>query len=528
MFPEAGLGAAVADRIAAFLPGTTFDPGLHGVFQRRSRAPVHFRITDSSRSPVVRVAMSGFDDLMVVERLVSKDGWQAVDPATGSFADLGASRAHGRIIHLNVAAGLASPPEAASRRRTRGWWVALFVALALGVVWFRWSADLTPSTRDPVAAGADSLGSASRATSQGGAAPPSGATPVVAPRGAGLMAQAFDDEAASRAAQRQKRVKLLARELLTDPPPNALMDYLDASAGFSSLFFTDLHLKPRDLSDPALFEPFGGRAFLPLEFATPSRHEYSFDFRGECGIVHPQFPEFRDLCASFVYVARPLSPAVGKPSFALLSSDLRIHYRQDGLEPTEADPTVEPLGPSTAADLPGGTDLELSSEERRGVMGMLRRAFLAVVDWALGPGGRKQAAARLHESVALEDLRWFSVAETAFCERAGMGRFYLPPEALADAGRLQAAGLTPFLSGSFAQPLRLGYRYEFIGERPALAEEVPPGLPPVYVSFVYLARPEEPGPLGRRTFALYPDGLIFATTDGRVPSRRDAPVVVRR
>ena len=253
-----------------------------------------------------------------------------------------------------------------------------------------------------------------------------------------------------------------------------------------------------------------------------------FEFAGECGMTSEYFGVLQDLCRSFVYAARPVDRgASGKRTYALLSSDLRVHYRSDLATPTESDPTVDNTSPSTAADLPGGAPGQPGKEAESGMLASLLRTLRGLVDTALGPGGQKQATVELHESNAVKDLREFSAAEVAFNAMMGQGRYYLSPEQLADATTFKPFGLQPFLPAYFVQPARQGYRFEFIGEQP----ETPPGalarLGRVHQSFIYVARPVDPGPAGRRTFALYPDGQIFARTDARVPTRNDTPLGAR-
>ena len=343
--------------------------------------------------------------------------------------------------------------------------------------------------------------------------------------GARAWDQARADEAAQRAHLRRRRGLRLPPRFRDDPIPNQLLDYLDASAGFSSLYVTDLHLVPQALADPSLFD---GQPFLPPEFSSSWRAGYQFEFAGECGQRLPMFPELTDLCSSFSYLARPGPGASQHRSYALLSADLRVHYRDDGRDPGGADPAIDDAVPESAESLPGGGRLDLNPDEKEGGVGAARVAVLAVIDWMFGRGGTKQAAADLHESEALRDLRTFSEAVTIFRESFGGGRFYPSPAQLADAATLKAANLPPLLPARFSQPVRQGYRYEFIGEGEAPTGEAGVTMAPQWESFVYVARPEEPGPPGRRSFGLYPDGLIFSATDGRAPTRRDAVVSGRQ
>ena len=142
-----------------------------------------------------------------------------------------------------------------------------------------------------------------------------------------------------------------------------------------------------------------------------------------------------------------------------------------------------------------------------------------MIDKALG--GTKQATARLHESNAINDLRVLSSAEATFSAVMGQGR-YAAPEQLADATLLKRLGTQPMLEAYFVQPVRQGYQFEFIGEKPDYLHGPLRVFGKVYESFVYVAWPIDPGPEGRRTVALYPDGQVFATSEPRrVPTRED-------
>ena len=101
---------------------------------------------------------------------------------------------------------------------------------------------------------------------------------------------------------------------------------------------------------------------------------------------------------------------------------------------------------------------------------------------------------------------------------------YLAPEQLTDTALWAQAKMPPLLAGFFAQPHRQGYEFEFIGDGETGIEGQFEFLKPMWASFVYVARPMDPGPAGRRTFALYPDGQVFATDEHRTPTRSDVPL----
>lgn len=322
---------------------------------------------------------------------------------------------------------------------------------------------------------------------------------------------------------RMQRMKLLAPEFRADPAVNQLLDYRAALGRFMGELAGDGYPSPLMLSDEAFFGPIGMSPFLPPMYREPQRQGYAFEFSGECGVPSKIYATLQDLCRSFAYVARPVDSSVGNGNvYALLSGDMRVHYRADGAVPGDTDPIVDNTSPSSAADLPGGAPDPPAKEPESGVLRALLRSVQALIDGALG--GTAKATASLHEANAIQDLRTLAAAEVAFANTAGLGSGYLAPAQLADADLSKAIGMQPLLPGYFVQPLRQGYQFEFIGE---LLTSPPPSLArfgTIYRSFIYAARPVDPGPAGRRSVAVYEDGLIFATTANRVPTRKDTRV----
>ena len=72
----------------------------------------------------------------------------------------------------------------------------------------------------------------------------------------------------------------------------------------------------------------------------------------------------------------------------------------------------------------------------------------------------------------------------------------------------------------------MGYVFEFLGEGLTVPSAPFDWISPNYGSFVYVAKPIGE-PVGRRAFALYPDGNVFATLEDRTPTREDTPLGVR-
>ncbi len=132
--------------------------------------------------------------------------------------------------------------------------------------------------------------------------------------------------------------------------------------------------------------------------------------------------------------------------------------------------------------------------------------------------------AALAERSTLADLRDVATAEQAFAIMTGAPPRYAPVAALARDEPFASINITPPLRAPFASSDRHGYTFEFIGEGQTALEGALQPIGPVYASYVYIARPK-PGTPGARTFALFPDGRIFATAESRRPTRQDMEVV---
>jgi hypothetical protein len=104
---------------------------------------------------------------------------------------------------------------------------------------------------------------------------------------------------------------------------------------------------------------------------------------------------------------------------------------------------------------------------------------------------------------------------------------YMDPASLTSGDRFFGRGLTK----EFAEPVRGGYVFEFIGkESPSTFHETPDDCEPRqeraprYTSYVYVARPESEA-TGPYTFALYSEtARIHYTKDGRIPTTIDPSV----
>ena len=125
----------------------------------------------------------------------------------------------------------------------------------------------------------------------------------------------------------------------------------------------------------------------------------------------------------------------------------------------------------------------------------------------------------LQEAYALRDLRHAASAERVVA--AMIGRGYVNPERLAEEATYGTAKVPAMLPGYFMQARRHGYRFAFAGTSPLRA---PTPFGGAYESFVYSATPEDENPARRRSFALYPDGKVYATAERRVPTRQDTAI----
>jgi hypothetical protein len=314
--------------------------------------------------------------------------------------------------------------------------------------------------------------------------------------------------------------KLLAPAFRDDPVVQQLVDFSVASSLFPGSLGESGFLPPERLSDPRLFQALGMPASLPSSFASAERDGYEFKYDGrDCNQPARIIRQLGTVCAGFVYGARPLDPSTGARSYALFSDDDRIHYRSDGEWPARTDPTVDNTAPSSAADLPGA-DLRLQEKNSK-VTAALRKRMDAIYK-AAGLGNAAGATIALHEQNATADLRQVAAAENVFLTITARG--YAAPERLADAGSYADLRMPPLLPGYFVQPKRHGYLFTFVGEQAATAGGSDQSFGPLYQAYVYSAVPTEPGPAGRRAFVLYSDGQIYATTEKRVPTRRDSPI----
>jgi len=318
-------------------------------------------------------------------------------------------------------------------------------------------------------------------------------------------------------------MKSIAPDFRADPIVNQLYDYRQAAAVFPSSVGGGGFMSPDRLSDVAFFAAIHTRPSLPPVFAQPERDGYRFDFVGQnCTGSNPYLSFLGNLCNSFAYAARPLRGTHSKRSYALFSSDFRVHYRNDGGMPTLQDPTVDNTVPSAAADMPKA-EASPQPQHSTGFVASLRGAAMGMIDTALG---RKQAEVQMHESNAVQDLRALSAAENAFHSSIGEGR-YAAPEQLGDEETFASLSIQPFLDASFVQPSRQGYEFEFVGQNGVTPVGPLASFGLLYDSFVYVARPIEPGSSGQRTFAVYPNGRVFVTHERRVPTSRDEQLGTR-
>lgn len=505
---------AVLRHIADSLPGTTFDAGGVGVFARRSYT-ITF-VVPATDYTVIDVTATDAAAEQAVLRVAERAGWALLDFDSG------------RPLH---GAGAAAPrPVSArfeivadSRWRSAAKVAAWVGGLALAVVW---AFTFTPAPPAPLVIDTPA---------PGGAAAVAGARPAPAPQSGGLLdptlrrASGEALPAAHVAALRREiddrvralnrragRLKKMAPRFRDDVVANELLDYFDGSIDFMESYTASGYwLPPATLTtlprNPQL-DAHGPK--LPERFSQPERHGYRFQFTGDdCSRRSDRHWIPYDLCRGGVYTALPVT--AGPASFALHLPSGRIYFRADGQPPTPDDPTIANMQPSHAGDLPvDPPDVTTDDPDAKPWFGMLAALF----ERAFGPGGSAGAIVEIHEGKAVEDLRAYAQAQYAFSGTLGGGRY--GSLAVLTKADVAAGALPPFLPEYFDQPLRLGYRFEATGR--ASADRSPYG--PLLVDFVYVARPVEPGPAGRRSLAVFADFSIHVTSEPRAPTTKDPPL----
>jgi hypothetical protein len=518
-----GQRSAVAARIADLLPGTIFDAQARGTFARAGYR-ITFTLVGEDPTAVV-VEVDGTEGLAPIKRVTDRTGWRAVDTEARRFIDLEASRATGTIVHVPATEMNGQPDAARSPLNRRLWHAALLVLIAGGMwVSWEWSRRVTRIPRPPAsrfAAEGLSVLSAARlaATQRREPVEMSAKTPPAKAQAETI--QALTAQLGPNVTRGRNRIlytKLLAPEFRADPIAQQMVDYSIASSLFPGSLGESGFLPPERLSDPGLFKALGVAAYLPPSFASSRRDGYVFEFEGhDCNRPMRMLQQIGNVCSGFVYRARPVTARSGARSFALFSADDRIHYRTDGAPPDRTDPTVDNTAPSSAADLPGaGITLGAHADSA-----VARRLLTAMNSVARAAGFKDAAGATvaMHEQSAIADLRQVAAAEATLMAMAAQG--YAAPERLADASGYADERLRPLLPGYFVQAQRQGYKFEFQGELPMPSDGSSTSFGPLYQAFVYSAVPIDPGPEGRRAFALHANGQIYVTAERRTPTTND-------
>ena len=514
--------ATIAARITELLPGAVFDAHGHGAFQR-----AHYAVTfaiDADGSGV-EVHLNHADGFTALKCVASKTGWHVIDADRNSAIDLDGSKTMGAVVLSTTHPNAVSQPIHGDRPPRRRWvWRAAAAVAMVVFVWvgLHWTRRVPPNVPSPDGVAPTTVDVPSGEPSALASASP--ADKAAARR----YAQRYLAEMAERMRVRMDQMKLLAPEFRGDPIVQQLLDY---DAALSKLYISAERrvLGAERLADRSLLPVSWPDGLLPSSFATPVRNGYRFETVGvDCGHRGESLREFNDFCEAIFYVARPVVSSAGLRTYAFYTTDRRIHYRQDGQTPTRADPTVDNTTPSAASDIPGAVP-ELTkgasaatTKEEAGVLARFHRVLQRAIE-AAGFGSLQRASVAYREADVIRDFRIFFAAESQFTQMdAG---HYAAPEKLADAANYQAVQWQPLLPGYFVQPVRQGYQFEFIGEgatTPRLQTSMMFGQ--VYSSFVYAALPVDPGPTGRRSLAIYPDGVVFAASERRVPTRDDVPL----
>jgi hypothetical protein len=472
-----GTPAVLSSRIAELLPGTTFDADRHGTF-RRGGYEITFDFvaerTAIAQATAIEVTVGRGEGFTALKRIVEKTGWQVVDPATVNPIDLDRSRVTGAITLVSAAAA-AQPgksAQAAPSPRMMGV-VAAGLLLLVGAGWLVWQWNR----------GALFVRSAPVSASEIAAGPPPyrHLPPMPKSREAADARKAAAAQfvlAAEEIRGRLERLKDLAPEFRADEIVHQMIQFREAASLFPAKVGENGYMGPDRLSDAAFFAQLQTTPRLPAWFGQPQRDGYVFDFTGDDCTWRAHMVELGTLCFGYVYSARPLDTSGAKRSYALFSADQRVHYRLGGGVPSQGDPVVEVASSSNATS------------------------------------PSQQAA--LQEAYALRDLRQAASAETAVV--AMLGRGYVSPERLTEESTYVNTKIPPMLPAYFMQSERQGYRFEFGGTNQMRA---PTPFGGAFESFVYAAIPQDKDAAGRRRFALYPDGKIYATTEHRLPARQD-------
>jgi hypothetical protein len=485
-----GTPAVLSARIAELLPGTVFDAERRGTFRRGGYEMVFEFIAENTaiaQATGVVVTIARGDGYTALKRIVEKTGWQAVDPATLNPVDLDKSRAAGSVAvqSADAAPTVRAPrpsgaPRTTSPRKTKASLpivpiaIGVAVLLVAGIAATRlWSRGTLFSRTAPLLA------------SELAAGPPPYIHLPVLPKGdeaRKTLAPQFV-LAAEEVRGRLERLQELAPEFRADEIVHQLIQFRDASIAFPAKVGENGFMSPEHLSDAAFFAQLHAAPRLPAWFAEPQRDGYVFDFTGDDCTWRAHMVELGTLCFGFTYSARPIDTRQGKRSYALFSADQKIHYHT-GQIPTQNDPVVEAT-PATSGDA-----AETSQQPA------------------------------MQEAFALRDLRHAASAEKVVVSMLGRG--YVNPERLADRSKYYGGDVPPMLPAYFLQSSRQGYTFQFNGNNPLRA---PTPFGQAYESFVYSAVPSDQKP-GRRSFALYPGGKIYATSERRVPTPNDAAVDV--
>jgi hypothetical protein len=483
-----GARSAIAKRLTEILPGATFDDTGHGVFKRTTYT-IGFAFEESNPA-TVHIELEGIDGIAALKRVVEKTGWQAVDPESLRLLDLEATRSAGAVVFLPAAR--ARQEESTEESRVVPIVKHLIHVAAVIVVCGSWWWVTN-------------------------AAPPGDQAPV----------PTISDKLVRRIAELQSHkaayVKAVAPKFRSNPIVAQLFEFSLAEWAYTSGFGMGRFAKPERLTDAEFWARFQLPAPLPTKFSDLHRDGYRFEFAGDrCGPMANNLSAPQDDCDGFVYAASPVDDPkapTGRLSFALLTSDGKIHYcTDDPCIPSTKDPTVDNTDPSSHDDLINGGD-----PAPTGLVASVLHSLAALIELAMGdnPGSLQVNAA---EGSAIKDLRALARAEQVFDAMMNGVERFASPEALANPKMFAPVKMAPLLPGYFTQSVRFGYEFSFSGEPAPMSSGSFDWINPQYGSYVYIARPVAGGPAGRRSFAVYPDGAVYATAEARDPTRQDIPL----
>lgn len=335
-----GTRETLAARFADLLPGTHFDAEGRGVF-RRGSYEIAFKLYGDPPTSI-GLAFEQTEAFAAVARVVEKTNWCLIDPEHKSFVDIVASRAAGRVVALghdlpDLPSGPMPTGSSAATETSRTPAVP-FTAASAEIHAPAVRAGVPRTTRLLVAAltglviASAGLWYANKVTD--GRLVARLPTSILANRKetSGGRIERYED----RVRRRSTIEQTLAPRFQRNKVVQQMIDVQLASRAYWN-FIDGKFSPPELLSNESIWARYKMPTFLPATFAQRQREGYEFEFRGAgCESTEPNWPE----CTAYAYFARPVNKDSDEPTFALFSSDDRIHFSENGGMPSRHDPTV--------------------------------------------------------------------------------------------------------------------------------------------------------------------------------------------